>query len=89
MVSGILRNPVYIGRMTFRGEAVDAVHKSIITQELCDRTAKRLASRPTAGRQSPVPGWNAPLRRMRRVDGAPDHARVGLLQLQRPFQVRA
>jgi site-specific DNA recombinase len=49
-IGGILSNSVYVGKVTFRGELVDGVHKSIIKQELWDRAAKRLASRQSRGR---------------------------------------
>lgn len=55
-VSSILRNPVYIGQVTFLGEPVDGVHKPIIKQELWDRTAKRLAARQSRGRGRPSKG---------------------------------
>ena len=55
-VSGILANPVYIGKMTFRGETVEAIHEPVIDEGLWERAAMLLASRKSRGRGRPTNG---------------------------------
>jgi site-specific DNA recombinase len=50
-VSGIVRNPVYIGKVTYRKKALDGVHQPIISLDVWERTTRLVASTPTkAGR---------------------------------------
>jgi len=43
----MLKNPVYIGKVTFKGQEFDGEHKPIITQEQFDTTQAMLAIRQT------------------------------------------
>ena len=55
MISNILNNPVYIGKVQYKGELYDGQHKAIITQELWDETKKmRRQNLGNAFRQSRV-----------------------------------
>lgn len=36
MISNILNNPVYLGKVVYKGELYDGQHKAIISQELWD-----------------------------------------------------
>lgn len=38
MISNILNNPVYLGKVVYKGELYDGQHKAIISQELWDET---------------------------------------------------
>ena len=38
MISNILNNPVYLGKVVYKGEWYDGQHKAIISQELWDKT---------------------------------------------------
>lgn len=46
-VSGIVRNPVYIGKVTHRGEPLDGIHKPIIEIDLWERAAQLIEAKPT------------------------------------------
>jgi site-specific DNA recombinase len=46
-VSGIVRNPVYIGMVTFRGKTVPGAHAGITDTELWERAAQLLAAKPS------------------------------------------
>ena len=46
-VSGIVRNPVYIGKLTYRGETLAAVHEPIIDADLWERAAHLVGAMPT------------------------------------------
>ncbi len=38
MINNILNNPIYLGKMPYKGELYEGQHEAIITQELWDRT---------------------------------------------------
>jgi site-specific DNA recombinase len=46
-VSGIVRNSVYVGRLTYRGAALPATHEPIIDADAWNRAAQLVASKPT------------------------------------------
>ena len=46
-VSGIVRNPVYTGKLTHRGETLDAVHEPILDADLWERAAQLVAATPS------------------------------------------
>lgn len=46
-VSGIVRNPVYVGKLTYRGEVLPANHEPIIDAPIWERAARLIASKPT------------------------------------------
>jgi DNA invertase Pin-like site-specific DNA recombinase len=45
-VSGIVRNPVYTGKLTHRGETLDAIHEPILDAEVWERAAQLVAAAP-------------------------------------------
>ena len=40
MISNILNNPVYLGKVVYKGELYDGQHKAIISQEQFDEPVK-------------------------------------------------
>jgi DNA invertase Pin-like site-specific DNA recombinase len=46
-VSGIVRNDVYVGKVTYRKKSLDGVHQPIIELDLWKRAAQLVASTPT------------------------------------------
>jgi site-specific DNA recombinase len=46
-VSGIVRNPVYVGKVKYRDELFDGIHEPIIGAELWEEAAQLIAAMPT------------------------------------------
>lgn len=46
-VSGIVRNPVYIGKVTYQGNPLDGVHEPIIDADLWDKAQELASAQPT------------------------------------------
>jgi site-specific DNA recombinase len=46
-ISGLLRNPVYIGKVKYKDELFDGIHKPIVEAELWDQATQLLAAMPT------------------------------------------
>jgi site-specific DNA recombinase len=55
-VSGILSNPVYIGKVTYKGKPLDGVHKPLIEAGLWKKVADLLAARSGRNRGAPPKG---------------------------------
>ena len=46
-VSGIVRNPVYIGKVKYKDELFDGVHEPLVDPELWEEAAQLIAAKPT------------------------------------------
>ena len=46
-VSGIVRNPVYIGKVKYKDEVFDGVHEPLVAPELWEEAAQLIAAKPT------------------------------------------
>lgn len=53
-VSGIVRNPVYVGKVRNNGDLFDGIHEPIIERELWERAARQVAAKPSKRGRPPL-----------------------------------